>query len=215
MNFALIAEGITDRPIIQAVLAAFFEKEFAGQYPFINPLQPKQKEPGGWVKVLDYCTTDELKGAFVLNDYIIIQIDSDRHADKGYDVQKCPSTNELIQAIQKRIIEKIGEDFYTDKKDKILFAVCVDMIECWLLPFYATTAAHQAKEQGCCGTLNLHLKKKGYTLDCTKDSGGTKEYEDAAKGIARKKVFYPAYKKNTSLQYFVDKELKKVTVTQS
>jgi hypothetical protein len=210
MNFALIAEGITDRPIIEAILAAFFDKEFAGQYPAINPLQPKQKEPGGWVKVLEYCTTDEFKEAMIFNDYIIIQIDSDRHTDKGYDVQKCASTIELIQAIQNKIIEKIGEDFYTEKKDKILFAVCVDMIECWLLLFYAATDAHKAKEKNCCDSVNQCLKKQGYTLDCTNDSGGTGFYERAAKGIAKKKVFYPAYKKNASLRYFVENELKKL-----
>ncbi len=210
MNFALISEGITDRPIIEAIVAAFFDKEFAGQYPLINLIQPKPKEYGGWMKVLDYCTSEEFKGAFTLNEYVIIQIDSDRHADKGYDVQKSASTNELIQAIQKRIIEKIGEEFYTKNARKILFAVCVDMIECWLLPFYATATAHQPKEKGCCPALNQYLKKQGYTLDCTNDSGGTKFYEKAAKGIAKKKIFYPAYKKNSSLQYFVDKELKKI-----
>jgi hypothetical protein len=209
-TIALITEGVTDRPVLSAIIHAFAEQHLAEQ-PMVNILHPKEKEPGGWTRVFNYCASKELKDAFQFNDYVIIQIDTDRHQDKGYDVAKCANTAELITAVKAKLVEKMGADFYGRNKEKILFAVCVDAIECWLLPFYATTATHQQKEMGCCATVNQYLKKLGYTLDCKNDTGGYVEYEKASKGFAKKKDFYSKYKKSKSLQQFVDMELAKIT----
>ncbi len=210
MNIALISEGITDQPVITAVLNAFCEQHLPGQVPNINLLHPRQKEPGGWVKVFNYCTTAAFQEALTFNDYIIVQIDTDRHQDKGYEVANGKSVQSLITGVQNKLIEKMGQGFYAENANKILFAVCVDMIECWLLPFYATTEIHRKKATGCCNTVNQYLKKQGYTLDCKNDAGGYAEYAKAAKGFAKKKDFFPLYKKNESLRQFVDVELAKI-----
>lgn len=210
-TIALITEGVTDRPILSAIIHAFAEQHLSEQ-PIVNILHPKEKEPGGWQRVFNYCRSKELKDAFEFNDYIVIQIDTDRHLDKGYDVPKCSSTIELIAAVRAKLIEKMGVAFYEANEKKILFAICVDAVECWLLPFYATTAAHQQKETGCCSTVNQYLKKQGYTIDCTNDAGGHAQYAAAARGFYRKKDFFPKYRKSQSLRQFVEVELPKITV---
>jgi hypothetical protein len=212
MQIALITEGVTDRPIISATLYAYFSKNKALESFNITPLLPKDKESIGWTKVLQYCSTDEFKGAFQFNDYVIIQIDSDAHLSKGYGVPKQENTTDLISAIKGKIIEIIGFEFYEANQNKIVFAISVSEIECWLLPFFATTDTHKKKEISCCKTVNRYLKGKGFTLDCTNDAGGFDQYQKAAKIIADKKVFFPNYKFNESLKYFVESELSKIIV---
>jgi hypothetical protein len=214
MQIGLITEGITDRPIINATLYAYFSQKKMENGFTTTFLIPEGKESAGWTKVLKYCSTDRFKGAFTLNDYVIIQIDADAHLSKGFDVPKQKTTTDLINAIKTRIIEAIGIDFYTLYQSRIIFAICVDQIECWLLPFFATTAAHKKKEVNCCATVNLYLRKKGFTLDCTNDADGYNEYQKAARFIADRKVFFSIYKNNPSLQYFVEKELSKIQIVQ-
>ncbi|MEI9910095.1 MAG: hypothetical protein WDO71_10705 [Bacteroidota bacterium] len=113
MNIALITEGVTDRPIIEAILVSHFTDKLKDIYPTLNSLQPKKKDPGGWLKVLEYCNSQEFKDSFAFNDYIIIQIDSDKHEDKGFDVPKQKTAENLIKEIKNRIIKEISEEFFT------------------------------------------------------------------------------------------------------
>jgi hypothetical protein len=217
ITIALITEGVTDRPILSAIIHAFAE-QYLPEQPIVNILHPKEQEPGGWTRVFNYCASDEIRDAFKFNDYVVIQIDTDRHLDKGYDVPQCSTTIELIAAVKSKLIEKMGIDFYETNEKKILFAICIDAVECWLLPFYATTLKDQQKEKGCCGTVNKYLEKlnikingkKGYTLDCTNDAGGYKYYALASQGLYKKKDFFPKYKKSESLRQFVEIELAKI-----
>ncbi len=212
MQIALITEGITDKPIIDAVLSAYFSQKKMKSDFATTALLPKKKEPVGWLKVLEYCGTNLFKEAFEYIDYVIIQIDADAHSDIGFDVPKQKNTSDLIEAIKNRIIKAIGNEFYTQNLTKIIFAINIDQIECWLLPFFATSAAHKKKEINCCSTVNQYLKTKGFTLDCTNSAGGFNEYQKAARIIADKKVFFPAYKENESLKYFFEKELSKIII---
>ena len=110
MQISLISEGITDKPIIEAALTAYFAKKNLGGQVFLNPIHPKEKEQGGWVKVLKFCESEDFKSPFNFNDFIIIQIDSDVHEE--YAVPKQKSNAELIVAIKARIVRSIGENYY-------------------------------------------------------------------------------------------------------
>lgn len=211
MIFGLISEGVSDRPVIEASLISFFAKQFPDITPLINPLQPKGKMPGGWTRVLAYCATEEFRGAFAFTDYVIIQIDTDKHLEKGYDVREQQSAEELIVAIQERIIQSIGAEFYDSVKKRVLFAVSLETIECWLLPFYSTNNAHKSKTKSCCKTLNQYLKKYDYTIDCSNSEGSYEYYQKAALILSKKKNFYASYSYNKSLEYFFEKELAKIS----
>ncbi len=213
MQIALITEGITDKPIIDAALYAYFSKKKTANTYTTNSLLPEKKESVGWTKVLHYCGTDRFKGAFALNDYILIQIDTDAHLSKGFDVPIQANTKDLINAIKSRIIDAIGIEFYELYQTRIIFAISVNQIECWLLPFFATTVSHKKKDVNCCATVNKYLLKQyNFSLDCTNDAGGYPFYFEAAQKIANRKVFFPSYKENESLKYFIDKELSKIII---
>lgn len=213
MNFALISEGVTDRPIVEALLVCYFAKYHPHIYPNLNHLQPKAKEPGGWTLVFNYCSTNEFKGAFQLNEYVIIQIDTDRHQDPGFEINEFTSTEDLIEKVKQKIIKKIGVEFYEIHKNKIIFAISVHSIECWLVPFYAATKAHAQKEINCCATVNFYLSKHhGYTIDCNKHEDSYSYFFKASALLAKHRYVFPsAYEANLSLKYFIEKELTKIS----
>ena len=74
------------------------------------------------------------------NDYIIIQIDSD--VSENFEVSHNDENNNklpietLVNRIKQKLISKIDSDFYEENQHKIIFAVSVHSLECWILPIY-------------------------------------------------------------------------------
>lgn len=75
LSFALVTEGLTDQIIIKNILFGFFNDPDID----INPLQPLRDEtdrnraisPGNWYKVLEYCSSENFRGAFQFNNYVV------------------------------------------------------------------------------------------------------------------------------------------------
>ena len=119
--------------------------------------------------MFDYCHSKKFQESFRFLDYIIIQIDTDVSED--YNIAHQDEDGEFTpQQLIEKVIEKfrdaIGEDFYNTNQQKILFAISVHSLECWLLPLYYTDKKKQAKVKNCLDTLNLQLAKKHkFTID--------------------------------------------------
>jgi len=125
--------------------------------------------PGNWHKVLEYCSSEEFRGAFQFNDYVVIQIDTDVSADyavndrdeNGVEV----SVEAMIGRVKAALIERIGNEFYSLYTNRILFAISVQSIECWLLPLFFSDKK-KSKTVNCLGTLNQALKsKRQFSID--------------------------------------------------
>jgi hypothetical protein len=171
MNFALITEGVSEYRIIKHILNKYFKE----QNPDINQIQPKvvndkQETVGGWNEVLKYCERKELNEIFIENDYLIIQIDSDMSNTIPFNVSHTkidPATasnvnktfNELYEDITIKLQSLINVDVLDAHGHKIIFAVCIHTIECWLLPIFFSNH-HKSDTQNCINTLNIELRKK-------------------------------------------------------
>lgn len=166
-SFALIAEGITDQKVIENILYGFA----ADAEIDINPLQPLRDEtdlnraanPGNWHKVLDYCSSDRFKDALQFNDFIVVQIDTDvchdyKVSDRNDEGEEL-SVEAMIERVRLFLVEQIGSVFYDKHRVRILFAIAVQSIECWLLPL-AYTDDKKRKTKGCLETLNRALVKQ-------------------------------------------------------
>ncbi len=149
VKFGFITEGLTDQIVIEYILSGYFDTDDLD----INELQPIRDETdknrsenyGGWTLVFEYCKSDRFKQAFQFNDYIIIQIDTDVCEEKHYDVSKRNEDGKELEPVdlihnvrEKFKKELIGEEFFNNNKEKIIFAISVHSIECWLLPLYFT-----------------------------------------------------------------------------
>jgi hypothetical protein len=202
-RFLFIGEGLTDFKVLKNLFVGFFKDKNLS----FNRLLPKDKEPVGWGNVLNYLSTDEFKGAFDNADYIVIQIDTDRCEDWneglhhiGDDTEK---SADFVHEVIAALIRRIDLDFYTQNKDKILFAVSVHDIECWLLPFIADQPAHQSKMVGCVNAVERIAKKMGFSIHQKNYEDG-KHYEDFSKDMKNHNILMHKYSSNPSLKIFVD-----------
>ncbi len=208
IKFGLITEGHTDQIVIKSILAGYFNRSDL----VIRPLQPeidKDKNPGGWTLVFDYCRSKKFRESFQSNEYIIIQIDTDVLVDSDNYNYNVPSRDEngnqfTIQQLIEKVIEKfrdvIGEEFYDKYQQRIVFAISVDSIECWLLPLYYTDN-RKAKSKNCLDTLNQALSKKH---DFTIDAKNPDYYREIAKQYGKHKILMKHYQDNPSLKFFIE-----------
>ncbi|MDZ4787195.1 MAG: phage tail protein [bacterium] len=142
ISFGLITEGLTDQIVIENILAGYFNSPDID----VEPLQPERDKDndnkskyGGWTLVFDYCQSKDFRESFQFIDYIIIQIDTDvsedyhiAHQDENGEF----TPQQLIEKVIEKLRDAIGEDFYSQNQQKIVFAISVHSIECWLLPLY-------------------------------------------------------------------------------
>jgi len=79
-----------------------------------------------------------------IHNYVVIQIDTDFML-KGevseefrIDIQML-TVEKTIDAFKQKFITLIGDEFYAEYQQQILFAIAVNEIECWLLPIKEVT----------------------------------------------------------------------------
>ncbi len=216
-SFALVTEGLTDQIVIENILYGFFDDPDID----INPLQPLRDEtdrnraitPGNWHKVLEYCSSEEFRGAFQFNDYVIVQIDTDVAADYGVSDRDGEgnefSAEDMIERVKAFLAERIGQEFYGNYAPRILFAISVRSIECWLLPLFFTDN-RKSKTVNCLNTLNQGLKtKKPFSID--PENKNPRYYDNISAEYTKRKKLMQLYASNPSLEAFVH-ELEKVLV---
>jgi len=210
-TFAGVSEGKTDQIVINNILAGYFSPDIT-----INWLQPLEDETdinrssnfGGWSLVFKYCESDEFKEAFQLNEYVIIQIDtdvSDNHPSYGIPHQD-ENGDLAAENIIKLVIDKfktvIGEEFYSQYQERIIFAIAVHSTECWLLPLYYDDNK-KSKLVNCLNTLNQALKKEGFTID-SKNKGHEDYYRKISSKYSKHKVLIAKYQHNPSFKIFIE-----------
>ena len=212
--FGLIAEGTSDLAVLENILVGLFEEDISDE---IETLQPERgatfensaKAHGGWYKVFQYCRSDDFEGAFDRIKYLVIQIDTDVSEEQYYDIKKTDDTGrkllpeEIVERVKDKflliILDAFGQKFLTNHQDRIIFAISVDEIECWLLPlFYSNNT--KGLTRNC--DFNLHQKagkfaKKYKTYDIISE-----KYRDL-------EIMKKAYPENPSLKIFVESVLSK------
>lgn len=169
---ALIAEGQTDLLIIETILQKIISKDVAINYRFPDP---EKREPGGWGNVFQLLSSSELVQLFYTNNWIIVHLDSDVFLGTGVPqkyqgrIRSDYPVEDIVAAISDIIVEEIGNDVYEQYKDKIIFAIAVHEIECWLLPFLYrhTQDSKKGKTTGCLNAVNRSqlLVQIGKTID--------------------------------------------------
>lgn len=206
ISFGLVTEGVTDQEILTSILCGYYENPNL----LFNELQPlrdetdRDKSQAGWGNLLEYCRSEVFKNAFQTNAYVIVQIDTD--VSEEYGVSKNENGEELsperlIEKVIDRFKEIIGIDFYEKCQNRIIFAISVHSIECWLLPIYYTDN-RKSKIVNCLETLNKELaKKEGFTID----SKNLEYYEQIAKVFLKKKNLNKYYPHNPSFAIFIQK----------
>jgi hypothetical protein len=167
-SFALITEGITDQVAISAVLYGFYDDE-----PEIRPVQPlrdatdeaRQGNRAGWEKVFEYCSQDDFAVLFATNDYVIIQVDTDVCGHRNFPISLADengerSATDLVEEVKSFISAKFAPAILQAYGHRILYAIPVHSLECWLLPVYGATAGDRGRTKNCEVHLTRVLNRK-------------------------------------------------------
>jgi hypothetical protein len=206
IKFGLIGEGLTDHIVIEDILSGYLGDDQIRVYylqPAIN-----NNEFGNWLNVLNYCQSSRFKQAFQSNDYVIIQIDTDVSEEQGYDIPQSDengnlfSPEEMIEKVKEKLILLIGRDFYETNFNRIIFAISVHSIECWLLPLYYQDK-RKAEIKNCTSKLAQAVKKteRFYLDPKNKDP---RIYGRISCKYTKEKTLRKHYPENPSFKIFIE-----------
>ncbi len=196
-TIGLICEGVSEINVIETILSRFLGADF-----YVNPIEPetviengmrKQATGGGWSRVLAHCNEQKFSEILQLNDYLVVQIDSD--ASEQYGVPSLDSNHKkkvpkvLYQEIVSRLCQGCSESFLKSYSGRILFAICFNEIECWLLPIIVSGDS-RCRTHNCIFVLNQELAKKNLPVipsgDNKNSPNAVKAYRKILKNIKNK-----------------------------
>lgn len=166
-SFAIVSEGVTDQTVIENILEIFGERVLK-EAAFVTYAQPIRDETdshtaphGGWELVLDYCE-HRLADALSTNDYVVIHIDTDQCHHENFDVATHDGGAErahldVINDVIEKIMQRIGSVLKPGDQHRLIFAIAVHSIECWLLQLIFL----EERVTGCEERLRYRVRKEG------------------------------------------------------
>ncbi|MEO7100703.1 MAG: hypothetical protein ABI162_15180 [Luteolibacter sp.] len=213
-EFAIVSEGVTDHAVLKNILLGWFQDQKDTE-PFLKPYQPDPtaegesawQEFGNWENVLKYLREKKHRDALEHADFLIVQIDTDQseHTNFGVNQQengKLLEPHALVAKVAEKLQEIIGPEDVAFYGDKIIFAICVREIECWLLPLWDIAKA--AKCVGCMNAVDRALVKASQ-VPLNKDP---ERYQAVSKEYSKRKALLAKGRLNPSLGIFL-KELER------
>ena len=208
-TIGILSEGVTDQAVIKQVLLGYFADqgealdalEINSFFPPEVPL-PGEPQEGGWTVLKRRLQDGHHLQALAFNDYLVIHIDTDVCDHTGYDIsRKGLDPAQLREAAKACLVEWMGADFHARHGHRVLFAIAVDTIECWLLPLLEGKRAKQSKTTGCDKAANAALKRAGRdSLDRSK----LHRYAEEAAPYRKRKTLLTKGPLNPSLGAFLD-----------
>ena len=200
-TYAIICEGISENLSLHAIVEKLSQEDtyFADIQPRtdVSHSHAVQQSSGGWTEVLSHCSTEVFEQALQSNDFLIVQIDTDRCDSPLFGVRKTDENNQprpdadVYFDIIERLLQGVDKGLYEANKQRIIFAICFEEIECWFLPlFYSDKRA--CATTGCIGKLNQELckEKGGYYIPETGKNGANARstYQFILKKMKRKDI---------------------------
>lgn len=174
----------------------------------VTRLRPKDDKPFGWGNLFKYISSDEFAEDCADDniDFVVIQLDTNECADWkegvrhiGDDENQVP---DFIQQIAALLQNKINKVLPVDLHSKLIFAICVHDIECWLLPFNVDLKAKAGKMVGCFNALEKIAASKGFSLNQKNYQEG-KHYDMLSRDMKDNKLLMAKSGANPSLNLFV------------
>ena len=167
--------------------------------------------------VLKFLELGKHREALQFNDYLVLHLDTDvsedfgvPHREEGREL----SVTELVTRVIGKLEGVIGTEFCAEHEDRLIFAIAVHSIECWLLPLFYTDS-HARKVTGCMNAVNEARKKRNQRpLSTSGRRGESKDpqsYRDASREYTKRKRLMALRDKNPSLALFVRQLDKAVT----
>jgi len=185
----------------------FFEGLEEQEITFVLPTRPLTETPAGWGNVFQSLRRNDHEGALRYNDYVVIHIDTDVQEETGFGVTKRDDEGkELTVTVRvEMVIERLKRDidraFFEENSERIVFAIAVDTIECWLLPLYDKGKAQ--KITGCLDAVSRALRKAKLNALWNGKRKFLESYNEASIKYKKRKTLMACRDENPSLQIFL------------
>ncbi|HET7502059.1 MAG TPA: hypothetical protein VFK02_13675 [Kofleriaceae bacterium] len=211
-DFAIVAEGITDQIVLRNIILAYYHDRIPE--PLIVFEQPPLDvtgraglfhAPGGWTLVVRYLRERKYRQALQLNQYVVIQMDSDIASELGITRPVGVADEPFVDMMINRLISFIPEQDLASVRDRLLFAIGLDEIECWLLPLVFDRSERTAlsKTTGCLEAIHNKLRRSNERPLSTGDGGkDPRRYDRLSSQYRRRKQLEDAAT-NAGLARFV------------
>jgi hypothetical protein len=196
-DFAIVGEGITDQIVLKNVILGYFETH--DPEPLIVFEQPPldttgaaglPHPPGGWTLVVRYLRDRSYRQALQLHRYVIIQIDTDIAHDLGVARADGLTDAQFVELIVGKLCSYIAPEDLAAVRDRLLFAIGLDEIECWLLSLVFDRSEKKLLEKitGCLEAINHKLRtSKELPLSTQANGKDPKRYERVSAPLRHKK----------------------------
>ncbi|MCG6351323.1 hypothetical protein [Vibrio fluvialis] len=203
-DFGLACEGVTDQIVLENILFGFYDgkDDFEFDVDEISYLQPLLDATdgdglGSWTRLLKYLENQRFRDDVVNHRFMIIQVDTDVAEQVGFDVVirdggKELSVEQIVENVKQRLIAQINSgkpNFYEQHQVKLIFAISVHSLECWLFNLHNKNQQHFGRIRSCEQHLRNELAKdrKNPVLEKTcdvYDEVSKKFYEKRGREIA-------------------------------
>jgi len=212
LKFAIASEGITDQIVIENILCGYYkDRNLKSEIGYVYPIDKTQQkrvedEFSNWELLLEHISTKRFRKDVVNNRYMIVQIDTDISEHENFGVSKVNlSTKQLIEKVIERLIGQIDskKEFYQNYKEKIIFAISVHSLECWLLPIYESNK--KEKTINCEDKLKYAVSNSSSKkIQKLKTDKNYDNYNDLSKILMKPKELIKIASKNSSFQIFIN-----------
>jgi hypothetical protein len=212
-DFALVCEGVTDHAVLKNILLGYFRNQ--PRAPRITQRQPDSdatgeanwQQFGNWENVFRYLKEGSHRDALNFNEFLVVQVDTDASEHPNYGVPQREagqplSPEVLVERVAAKLREILGPADCAFYGKRLIFAICVQEMECWLLPLWEVDNK-AGKTSGCLRTLNAALARNNEPTINSEDKK-TPPYDHASRGYRKRAVLLAEGVKNPSLAVFID-----------
>ncbi|MCB9744294.1 MAG: hypothetical protein H6740_16975 [Alphaproteobacteria bacterium] len=210
LEIGIFAEGRTDQVVIREIIRGVFAGGEEPEIKFLFPQDAPPDEhgafpPGSWTVLFRHLADGHHRLALQTNDYIVIHVDTDVSDHVGFDVPHQEDVGAMISAVHARLIEIMGgQELFSRVEDRVIFAIAVDEVECWLLPLlFPSSKATRSKTTGCFEAADRALRTKGEPRLKKGDGKDLRGYERLAKAYRKQKTLMRLRGHNPSLEVFI------------
>lgn len=219
MELGIIAEGLGDYAVLYNILVGILGPDLRDPIALRPRLQTDETEIGdanykapepenfsSWSVVANDCKEGTLFQSFLIDNNIleeerkiIIHLDTAECELEGYDVPRPTKTKgeekEYCQQLREAVIQQINNWLNQQYEEQLLYAICIEETEAWLLPLYEKKGSSTRPDPK--KHLEKLLQKKRNT-----DKKFKKQYESSEKQGTRalQDFLSKAYKKEKNLK---------------
>ena len=214
MKIGIIAEGPADVKVIRGVLAALADVDGSDTIS-IRPDEQKdetvlnERNFSTWSLVLEECRRESTLANFFDSvdeeRYLVVQVDTAERGEEGYEVVEPQRTGKVnwklySSELRENVIRKIETTIDVKYRKQILYAVCVEETDAWLIPLFEiprTDTASKVRPKEYLQGLIGDLKDRHKYVDTDK-----KNLNYASLGKLLKKKLNECRRGNESLNLF-------------